>query len=118
LTSSLPMVILFKNNKLEKILCDHKALIRHFGLDQAKKIEQRLLELKASENLHILESLPQVRAHELTGNRAGQISLDLKHPYRLLIVPAYDDPPLKDDGGLDWEKVTKIKIMEVEDTHG
>lgn len=112
------MVILFKNRKLEKTLCDQKALVRHFGMDQAKKIQQRLSELKASENLHILKLLTQVRAHELTGNRAGQISLDLKHPYRLLIVPAYDDPPLKDDWGLDWEKVTKITILEVEDTHG
>jgi proteic killer suppression protein len=112
------MIILFKSKKLEKTLSDQKALVRHFGLEQAKNIEQRLLELQAADNLHILRSLPQVRAHELAGNRAGQISLDLKHPYRLLIVPAYDDPPRKKDGGLDWEKVAKIKILEVEDTHG
>ena len=112
------MIILFKNKKLERTLSDRKALVQHYGADQAKKIQQRLLELQAAENLHTLRSLPQVRAHELAGNRAGQISLDLKHPYRLLIVPAYDDPPRKNDGGLDCEKVTKIKIVEVEDTHG
>ena len=27
-------------------------------------------------------------------------------------------PPLKKAGGLDWEKVTEIEILEVEDTHG
>ena len=112
------MVILFKNKKLKKILSDQKALVKHFGPGQAKKIKQRLLELQAAENLHILRSLSHLRAHELTAKRAGQVSLDLKHPYRLLIVPAYDDPPLKDDGGLDWERVTKIMILEVEDTDG
>jgi len=112
------MIILFRSKKLEKTLSDRKTLVKHFGLEQARKIQQRLFELQAADNLGILKSLPQVRAHELAGNRAGQISLDLKHPYRLLIVPAYDDPPRKKDGGLDWEKVAKIMILEVEDTHG
>lgn len=112
------MLILFKSKKLEKTLSDRKALAKHFGLEQARKIQQRMFELQAADNLGILKSLPQVRAHELAGNRAGQISLDLKHPYRLLIVPAHDDPPRKKDGGLDWEKVAKIMILEVEDTHG
>jgi plasmid maintenance system killer protein len=112
------MVILFKSRKFEKSLSDWRALVRQFGLEQANKIQQRLLELQAAENLHILRSLPQVRAHELAGNRAGQISLDLKHPYRLVIIPADEEPPRKKDGGLDWEKVTKVRILGVEDTHG
>ena len=112
------MDISFKSKKLEKNLSDKKALIRRYGAEQAKKIEQRLVELQAAENLDILRTLPQARAHELSGNRAGQISLDIKNPYRLLTIPDYEDPPRKADGGLDWKKVTKIKILKVEDTHG
>jgi len=77
-----------------------------------------LVELRAAENLDTLRALPQVRAHELSGNRSGEISLDVKQPYRLLITPEYVDPPRKNDGGLDWHKITKIKILKVEDTHG
>jgi proteic killer suppression protein len=112
------MLISFKNKKLEKELCDEKALKRHWGHEQAKLIARRLTELAAAENLEILRKLPQVKAHELLGNRAGQISLDIKYPYRLLITPDHEDTPRKEDGGLDWQKITKIKVLGLEDTHG
>jgi plasmid maintenance system killer protein len=118
LTLSGKVDISFKSSKLEKILSDKRALIQTYGPEQAKTIQRRLTELQAAENLETLKTLPQVRPHELTGNRAGQISLDIKHPYRLLVAPDYQSPPRKDDGGLDWKKVTKIKILKVEDTHG
>jgi proteic killer suppression protein len=57
------------------------------------------------------------RCHELTGNRAGTLSLDLVHPYRLIFEPADEPVPRKPDGGLDWKRVTRIRILEVADTH-
>ncbi len=54
----------------------------------------------------------------MSGNRKGQLSLDLKHPYRLLFEPAVDPVPLKPDGGLDWGQVTAVRIVEIKDTHG
>jgi proteic killer suppression protein len=53
----------------------------------------------------------------LTGDRRGQLSLDLVHPYRLIIEPADDPVPCKADGGLDWSRVTAIRVLGVEDTH-
>ncbi len=112
------MIISYKNRKLEKDLSDEKTLIRRYGPKQAERLKQRLFELLAAENLETLRTLPQVRAHELSGNRAGQISLDIRHPYRLLITPDYENPPRKEDGGFDWKKITKIQILGVVDTHG
>lgn len=112
------MIISFDSKKLEKTLSDEKALTRRYGAEQAKKIRQRMIQLQAAENLETLRTLPQVRAHELAANRAGQISLDIKQPYRLLITPDHEKLPLKEDGGLDWTRVTKVKILKVEDTHG
>lgn len=112
------MIICFRNRKLQKTLCDRKTLVRHSGPEQAKLIERRLAELAAAENLEVLRTLPQVRAHELSGNRSGQISLDLKHPYRLLIVPDHEEIPRKADGGLDWRRITRVRVLGVEDTHG
>jgi len=58
------------------------------------------------------------RCHELTGGRrAGQLSVDLDHPCRLIFEPDHDPIPLLADGGLDWSKVTAIRILGVEDTH-
>ena len=112
------MLISFKNRKLEKEFCDEKALKRRWGAEQAKLIARRLTELAAAENLETLRKLPQVRAHELLGDHAGQISLDVKHPYRLLVAPDHEETPRKEDGGLDWQKITKVKVLGVEDIHG
>jgi len=111
------MLISFKSKKFEKESNDLKLLTRVWGAAQARLIGRRLTELAAAENLEIMRILPQARAHELKGNREEQISLDVKHPYRLIIIPDYDEPPRKKDGGLDWQKITKIKILEVTDTH-
>ena len=111
------MLITFKNKKLEKEFRDEKVLKRRWGPEQAKLIARRLTELAAAENLETLRKLPQVRAHELSGSRAGQISLDVKQPYRLLIVSDHEETPLKEDGGLDWQRITKVKVIGVEDIH-
>jgi plasmid maintenance system killer protein len=112
------MLITYKNNKLEKEFCDIRLLKRRWGEEQASLIARRLEQLKAADNLEVLRTLPQLRAHELKGNRAGQISLDIKHPYRLLIEPDHEEIPRKQDGGLDWPKITKVKVLGVKDTHG
>ena len=112
------MLICFKNSKLEKEFCDIKLLRRRWGEKQGDQIALRLDQIRAAENLAILKTLPQLRAHELKGNHKGQISLDIIHPYRLLIIPDHEETPRKEDGGLDWQKITKIKVLGVEDTHG
>jgi proteic killer suppression protein len=111
------MLISFKNSKLEKEFCDIKLLGRRWGQKQGDLIALRLGQIRAAENLEILRTLPQLRAHELKGGLKGHISLDIKHPYRLLIVPDHEETPRKEDGGLDWQKVTKVKVFGVEDTH-
>jgi plasmid maintenance system killer protein len=112
------MIVSYKNRKLEKEFCDIKLLKRRWGEEQSKLIARRLDQVRAADNLETLSTLPQLRAHELKGDRSGQISLDVKQPYRLLISPDHDETPLKEDGGLDWQKIVKIKILGVEDTHG
>jgi len=107
----------FASRKLAKELADEKTIVRNYGTDNGRRICQRLAQLMAADNLQTLRLLPQTRAHELTGDRAGQISVDVKHPFRLLLVPAHDETPRKPDGGLDWARVTKLKILGIVDTH-
>jgi len=109
--------IRFANTKLEKKCSDEKEMQRHWGSDQTKKLKQRLTELKAAANLGVMKTLPAARAHTLKANRQGQISLDLKDPYRLIVAPDHEETPLLSDGGLDWDKVTKVNVLEVTDTH-
>lgn len=111
------MDIIFSTTKLEKESNDSKLLQRRHGTERAKRLRRRLDELRAANNLEEMRFLQGARCHELIGNRAGQLSLDLDHPYRLILLPAHDPVPTKEDGGLDWKKITAVQILEITDTH-
>ena len=112
------MDILFKTRKLQKQCNSQVLLVRSYGPRCAKLIRRRLDELRAANSLQDIRSFPQARCHELKGNYAGKLSVDLEHPYRLLFRPVNDPIPRKDEGGLDWARVTAVEIIGVEDTHG
>lgn len=110
------MDISFRDKKFEKQCNTFKLLQKEQGLDRAKRIKRRLDTLRAAAILADMIKLPG-RCHELTGDRAGQLSLDLDHPYRLIFEPANDPIPRKEDGGIDWTKITAVRIIGVDNTH-
>ncbi|MCK9195503.1 MAG: type II toxin-antitoxin system RelE/ParE family toxin [Syntrophales bacterium] len=90
---------------------------KQLGTKCAEKLRQRLMELKAADALSDMSHLPPTRFHELSGNRTGQFSIDLEHPYRLLLIPANEPIRVHDDGGIDRKRVTEIEVIEIVDTH-
>lgn len=111
------MEIQFKNEQLAKVFNNDKEAKRVHGVERAKKLRRRLDDLTAAENLAVMRSLPG-RCHELKGELAGSLALDLDHPFRLIFESADEPVPKKSDGGLDWTKVRRITILEVRDYHG
>lgn len=111
------MEIVFRTRRLAKQCNSIRDGNRAWGADGAARVRRRLDDLRAAENLEVMRGLPG-RCHELKGQKAGVLSLDLHHPYRLLFESAEDPPPTKVDGGLDWARVTAVRILGVEDTHG
>lgn len=111
------MDIFFGTKRLREDCNDARRLVRRYGAEEAAVISRRLDDLSAAQSLEDLRNLSG-RLHELTGDRAGQLTLDLRGPYRLILVPAHDPPPRKEDGGLDWAQVTAVEIIGIEDTHG
>ena len=80
------MQILIKDKKLKAGLEDRATCQRLYGKDMAKKIRLRMAALSAAESLVDLwppMSGPE-RCHELKADMAGTLSIDVKHPYRLL----------------------------------
>lgn len=110
------MEIVFAAARLEKLCNSDRELVREYGPQRAKITRRRLDQLRAAETLEVMRNLPG-RCHELTGDLKGTLSIDLDGPYRLLFEPAENPPPVKPDGGLDWNLVTAIRILRVEDTH-
>lgn len=108
----------FKSRKLQKQAESSRELVRAHGDHRARLIRRRLDELDAASTLADIAKLPGPRCHELIGDLAGVLSVDLDHPYRLLFRPFAEPPPCRADGGLDWGGVTAILILGIEDTHG
>lgn len=112
------MEVSFRTSKLRKHTETIESARREWGERRGKLLRRRLDELAAAPDLETMRRLPGARCHELTGNLRGRLAVDLDHPYRLLFEPAHDPIPRKDDGGLDWTKVTAITVVEILDYHG
>lgn len=93
-----------------------RELVKSFG-QLAVKIKMRIKNIKDADNLAVLRTIPAARCHELTGERKGELAVNVSGNYRLIFEPNHDPIPKKEDGGLNWEEVTKIQINEIEDYH-
>lgn len=111
------MELSFSSKKLAKLLNSQKDTLRAYGADNGKRILMRLQQLASATNLAEFAKLPQTRVHELKADRDEQISVDVRHPYRLLLLPDHEETPRKDDGGLDWSRINKVIVIEIADTH-
>jgi proteic killer suppression protein len=105
-----------EGKQLAKVCSDATFMTRKLGTTRAAVLQRRLKQLNAATCLEDLRNTPG-RCHELTADRAGQLSVDLDGPYRLFFRPAEAPAPKKPDGGLDWEAVTGVTVVEIADPH-
>lgn len=115
------MEIRIKDKKLKAALEDKATCKRRYGMEMAQKLMTRMGALTAAKAL--VDFWPPMRGpercHELTGNLAGQFSMDLKHPYRLLLVPTdVQDKADFHDEKERWAAIRSVEILGIEDTHG
>jgi len=109
------MVIIFSRGRDKEAANDTSKLRRMFRGNQrrAENITLRLQQMRAADNLHTLSLIPQAYCHELKGDRKGQFAVRLDGRWRLIFEAANDPIPRKADGGLDWVRVTEIRILEM-----
>ena len=110
------MELEFASTKLQKLCSNERNLRRSLGDAGARKVRAHLMSLRAADMLEEFRFLPG-RCHELTGNRSGQLALELPDGKRLIFEPADNPAPKKPDGGLDWVAVRSLRILEIADYH-
>ena len=108
------MDIEFKNSGLKKQCEDPRLAIRKFGEACAKKLRTRIADIQAAASV---SELVAGNPHPLIGNHHMQYSLKLDKGVRLLIEPAENPYPVRDDGGIDWQQVKKVRIVYIGDYH-
>jgi proteic killer suppression protein len=109
------MEIIFTNNT--KHLNDEKEVKIKHGAENAQKIIKCLHQIRSSKNLAVLKAIPRFRCHLLKGDLKGCYGLDIKHPFRLVIKPANDPVPMKDNNEIDVAKVTVVELIQIGDYH-
>ena len=80
------MEIEFASKRLEKCFHEHRAAVREFGAEVARRYIQRINLMKFARNLDELSRLPGLRCHPLKGERAGQFAINLTGFYRLVFT--------------------------------
>jgi plasmid maintenance system killer protein len=115
------MKVQISNKKLKRIIEDDADRTKRYGAEMAKKIKLRVDALVAAESLAVFwpsKSGPE-RCHELKGDLAGTLSMDLKHPFRLLFLPVDMPKGLEAaDEKQRWQAINAVEIISIEDTHG
>lgn len=98
------MEITYKTKKIAKICTSAEEAEKKYNLAMAKKIDQRIGELIATDTVELLIENRIGRCHPLTGSRKGQYALDLVHPFRLVFEKQGD-------------KIQIAHILEITDYH-
>ena len=111
------MYIIFRSNQLNKICNDYRFSVRKLGKNTADKLFLRLTQIKASDNLDVLYTLPGARCHKLEGDRKVQFAVTLTEPFRLIFELAGDSSLFIEDGRINNELVAGVEIVEIGNYH-
>ena len=109
------MQITYASKTIQRLCEEDKHQRKQLGEKRAKRLKARLSELRAVENV---SQLRLGRPHALTADRAGQYSVDLDGPMRLLFESTDQPPPTLPAGGINWQQVNSVRLLEIGDTHG
>src|SRR5688500_18322326 len=90
-------------------LCTTAAGDEVWGNYRARKIRQRVAELRAARNLAVLMTLPAVHCRALDGDREGQFAVDALAPYVLVFAPNHNHPTASQEQSQGIRKIVLIE---------
>lgn len=105
------MDLTYKTKKLQNLCEDpkyNKELIKKYGSEVAKRLPQRIKELKAFDSLNDIPITPPFRRHKLTGDREGEFAINITNQYRLIFRQKENNIIIED-----LRSIKEIEIMEV-----
>jgi proteic killer suppression protein len=110
------MQIQYSSNKLEKQFSTASEIKKNFGTN-AKRVSQRMDEIKASPNLSVLTQIPAANCHPLKGSRSGEWAMDISANHRMIFEIANEPVPFEENGAINKILVTNIRILKTDDYH-
>ena len=109
------MDIEFKNSHIRELCENSRSAKQELGEACAKKLHSRIADIQAAASIN---ELIAGKPHPLTGKKDHmKYSIQLDKGTRLLIEPDHRPMPSREDGGIDWTRVTKVKITFIGNYH-
>lgn len=106
----------FATGRLQKELSDEKSMRRAYG-ERTRALQNRLTVLAAAEKLSDVPRGSPDWLEQLKGDRDEQFSVVMTRNWRLIFEVDHDPIPRLKDGGIDLDRVTAIRFVEVVDYH-
>lgn len=92
--------------------CERKSAAEaEFGTAIAQYLRRRIAEVRASDNVAAIltgNARPHGKGH------AAQYLVDVRDGWRLVLAANHQDPPMLPSGQIDWSRVTRVKILRIE----
>lgn len=102
------MKLVYKNKKIENVCTSYSynnLILKEYGNIVAKKLPQRIIELKSFNSLQDVPTSLPFRRHKLIGKYDGCFAINITNQYRLIFRPL--------NGNDDLKQIDKIEILEV-----
>jgi proteic killer suppression protein len=108
-------VIFAFSTKAIRSLCECQAKAeRELGLKAAKKLRERLADIRAASNV---TDLVAGHPREIDGGRLPNYAINLADGYRMLLCANHNEIPLTKTAQVDWSKVSRVRIHKIEVAH-
>jgi proteic killer suppression protein len=108
------MEITFSDEDLQALCLHSRIAVKQLGQPCARKLQSRLADLDAAS---CVAELIAGRPHPLKGARRGEFAVDLYRGFRLVFAPNHNPLPEREGGGIDWSRVTCVRITFIGDYH-
>jgi hypothetical protein len=94
-------------------ICESETLAeRKFGINVARKLKRLLADFRAAETIADLVLGERIKV------RSDEVVVSLARGYRIVICANHTSNPRRSDKSTNWARVSRIKILKMEDSHG
>lgn len=107
------MELAFESRELREICESEAEASQHFGDAVAEMLRHRLADLDAAGSPEEL-----VAGRPRVGEEAETMVVDLCDGHRIVFTPNHIKNPTQPAGGVDWPRVSRIRILRIERDNG
>lgn len=108
------MELAFDTISLRTICENEQHAISELGVEVAEVLKHRLADLQAATSVKdiIVGRLP-----EFNGTEANHLAIYLSNKHSIVLCANHPKNPMTDTGEIDWERVSRVKILRIESNY-